>query len=424
VKILVLGNGAREHALAWTLARDPGVAHVLCAPGNAGTAQVGTNLPADLTRPERLLTLAREQGIGLTVVGPELPLSFGVVDAFEAAGLPIVGPSQAAARLETSKAWAKAFMGRHGVPTARFVIADDEAQALEAARAGTLGWPLVVKADGLAAGKGVVLADSAADAESAIRDMMSGARFGQAGARVVLEECLSGPEVSFFVLTDGLAAMPLGTAQDHKRANDGDTGPNTGGMGAFSPSPLVDATLQARILGEIVDPVLRGMREDGQPYRGFLYCGLMLTDRGPMVIEFNARLGDPETQVLLPLDEPLLPLLQAVAARTLPSRPARTASRRRVGVVVASGGYPDAFETGKPISGLDKAAALDAVRVFHAGTKLVDGQAVSAGGRVLTVVGEGNTFQLAMQRAYAGVDCITFEGAYARRDIGARALGT
>jgi phosphoribosylamine---glycine ligase len=424
VKILVLGNGAREHALAWTLARDPGVAHVLCAPGNAGTAQVGTNLPADLTRPERLLTLAREQGIGLTVVGPELPLSFGVVDAFEAAGLPIVGPSQAAARLETSKAWAKAFMGRHGVPTARFVIADDEAQALEAARAGTLGWPLVVKADGLAAGKGVVLADSAADAESAIRDMMSGARFGQAGARVVLEECLSGPEVSFFVLTDGLAAMPLGTAQDHKRANDGDTGPNTGGMGAFSPSPLVDATLQARILGEIVDPVLRGMREDGQPYRGFLYCGLMLTDRGPMVIEFNARLGDPETQVLFPLDEPLLPLLQAVAARTLPSRPARTASRRRVGVVVASGGYPDAFETGKPISGLDKAAALDAVRVFHAGTKLVDGQAVSAGGRVLTVVGEGNTFQLAMQRAYAGVDCITFEGAYARRDIGARALGT
>ena len=424
MKILVLGNGAREHALAWTLARDAGVSGVLCAPGNAGTSEVGPNLPADLTKPESLLPLARSNGVGLTVVGPELPLSFGVVDAFEAAGLPIVGPSRAAARLETSKAWAKAFMARHGVPTARFVIADDEARALEVARAGMLGWPLVVKADGLAAGKGVVLADTASEAESAIRDMMSGARFGQAGARVVLEECLSGPEVSFFVLTDGLAAMPIGTAQDHKRAHDGDTGPNTGGMGAFSPSPLIDAPLHARILAEVVEPVLRGMREEGHPYRGFLYCGLILTGRGPMVIEFNARLGDPETQVLLPLDEPLLPLLQAVASRQLPSRSARTASRRRVGVVIASGGYPDAFQTGKPITGLDTAAALDDVRVFHAGTKLADGQVVSAGGRVLTVVGEGDTFQHAMQRAYAGVDCITFEGAFARRDIGARAPGT
>ncbi len=424
MKILVLGNGAREHALAWTLARDAGVSRVLCAPGNAGTSEVGPSLPADLTRPESLLALARSNGVGLTVVGPELPLSVGVVDAFEAAGLPIVGPSLAAARLETSKAWAKVFMARHGVPTARFVIADEEGHALEVARAGTLGWPLVVKADGLAAGKGVVLANTAAEAESAIRDMMSGARFGQAGSRVVLEECLSGPEVSFFVLTDGLAAMPLGTAQDHKRAHDGDTGPNTGGMGAFSPSPLVDAPLHGRILAEIVEPVLRGMREDGHPYRGFLYCGLMLTTRGPMVIEFNARLGDPETQVLLPLDEPLLPLLQAVASRQLPSRPARTALRRRVGVVIASGGYPDAFQTGKPITGLDIAAALDDVRVFHAGTKLADGHVVNAGGRVLTVVGEGDTFQLAMQRAYAGVDCIKFEGAYSRRDIGKKALGT
>ncbi len=341
----MLGNGAREHALAWTLARDAGVSG---GPVRAGQRRHlrGRAEPARPTSRgrNRSLALARSNGVGLTVVGPELPLSFGVVDAFEAAGLPIVGPSQAAARLETSKAWAKAFMARHGVPTARFVIADDEAHALEAARAGTLGWPLVVKADGLAAGKGVVLADTAAEAESAIRDMMSGARFGQAGARVVLEECLSGPEVSFFVLTDGLAAMPLGTAQDHKRAHDGDTGPNTGGMGAFSPSPLVDAPLHGRILAEIVEPVLRGMREEGHPYRGFLYCGLMLTGRGPMVIEFNARLGDPETQVLFPLDEPLLPLLQAVASRQLPSRSARTAVARRVGVVIASGGYPDAFK--------------------------------------------------------------------------------
>ena len=305
-------------------------------------------------------------------------------------------------------------MARHGVPTARFVIADEEGHALEVARAGTLGWPLVVKADGLAAGKGVVLADTAAEAESAIRDMMSGARFGQAGARVVLEECLSGPEVSFFVLTDGLAAMPLGTAQDHKRAHDGDTGPNTGGMGAFSPSPLVDAPLHGRILAEIVEPVLRGMREDGHPYRGFLYCGLMLTGRGPMVIEFNARLGDPETQVLLPLDEPLLPLLQAVASRQLPSRPARIAVASPRGRRHCLRRCPDAFQTGKPITGLDTAAALDDVRVFHAGTKLADGHVVNAGGRVLTVVGEGDTFQLAMQRAYAGVDCIKFEGASAQ----------
>jgi phosphoribosylamine--glycine ligase len=253
---------------------------------------------------------------------------------------------------------------------------------------------------------------------------MSGGRFGRAGARVVLEECLRGPEVSFFVLTDGLTAMPLGTAQDHKRAYDGDAGPNTGGMGAFSPSPLVDPALHARIVVSVVEPVLRGMRDEGHAYRGFLYCGLMLTDRGPMVIEFNARLGDPETQVLLPLDEPLLPLLQAVASRQLPSRSVRMASRRRVGVVIASGGYPDAFESGELITGLNDAAALDGVRVFHAGTTLIDGRIVSAGGRVLTVVGEGDTFEAAIQRAYAGVDCIRFDGAYARRDIGKRALGT
>jgi len=424
VKLLVLGNGAREHALAWTLSRDLGVAQVVCAPGNAGTTAIGANVSADLTKPEALVALAREQGVDLTVVGPELPLSLGVVDAFDASGLSIVGPCAAAARLETSKAWAKAFMARHRVPTARFVIAEDESHALEVARAGTLGWPLVVKADGLAAGKGVLLVESPAEAGDAIRGIMSGRRFGQAGARVVLEECLRGPEVSFFVLTDGLTAMPLGTAQDHKRAYDGDAGPNTGGMGAFSPSPLVDPALHARIVVSVVEPVLRGMRDEGHAYRGFLYCGLMLTDRGPMVIEFNARLGDPETQVLLPLDEPLLPLLQAVASRQLPSRSVRMASRRRVGVVIASGGYPDAFESGKLITGLNDAAALDGVRVFHAGTTLIDGRIVSAGGRVLTVVGEGDTFEAAIQRAYAGVDCIRFDGAYARRDIGKRALGT
>ncbi len=358
----------------------------------------------------------------LTVVGPELPLSVGVVDRFQEAGLPIVGPTAAAARLETSKAWAKEFMARHRVPTARFVVAEAEADALAAARSGSLGWPLVVKADGLAAGKGVVVASDLAEAEATIRDMMSLGRFGAAGARVVLEECLTGPEVSFFVLTDGERAMAIGTAQDHKRVFDDDRGPNTGGMGAFSPSPLADEALAERVTSEVVRPVIDGMRAEGHPYRGFLYCGLMLTARGPKVIEFNARLGDPETQVLLPLGEPLLPLLQSVAAGTLPSREAIGSGRKRVGVVVASGGYPGEFASGKPIAGLDEAAALPDVRVFHAGTKLSGGHVVSAGGRVLTVVGEGPTFREAMSRAYAGVDAIRFDGAFARSDIGKKAL--
>ena len=420
MKILVLGSGAREHAVLAALAGPSVTLH--CAPGNAGTAAVATNHPLDLASPDAALALARHLDTDLTVVGPELPLSVGVVDRFQQAGLPIVGPTAAAARLETSKAWAKEFMARHRVPTARFVVAETEADALAAARSGSLGWPLVVKADGLAAGKGVVVASDLAEAEATIRDMMSLGRFGAAGARVVLEECLTGPEVSFFVLTDGERAMAIGTAQDHKRVFDDDRGPNTGGMGAFSPSPLVDEGLAGRVTTEIVRPVIDGMRAEGHPYRGFLYCGLMLTERGPRVIEFNARLGDPETQVLFPLGEPLLPLLQSVAAGTLPSREVIGSGRKRVGVVVASGGYPGEFASGKPIAGLDEAAALADVRVFHAGTRLSDGHVVSAGGRVLTVVGEGATFQAAMSRAYAGVDAIRFDGAFARSDIGRKAL--
>jgi phosphoribosylamine---glycine ligase len=421
VKILVLGGGAREHAILAALADDP-TRTLLCAPGNAGTGELAENLPVDLTDPNAVLGLARTHAVDLTVVGPELPLSVGVVDLFARAGLPIIGPTAAAARLETSKVWAKAFMSRHGIPTARFIVSDSEAQALEIVRSGSLGWPLVVKADGLAAGKGVVLAEHAAEAEAAVREMMSLGRFGAAGARVVFEECLRGLEVSFFVLTDGEHAMTLGTAQDHKRAYDGDQGPNTGGMGAFSPSPLIDSALESRILAEIVAPVVTGMRDDTHPFRGFLYCGLMLTDGGPKVIEFNARLGDPEAQVLLPLGEPFLPLLEAVTAGTLPSRSARPAPGCRVGVAIASGGYPDEFQTGQPIEGLADAARLDDVRVFHAGTKMSGGRVVTSGGRVLTVVGEGATFDVAMSRAYAGVDCIRFDGAFARRDIGRKAI--
>jgi phosphoribosylamine--glycine ligase len=283
----------------------------------------------------------------------------------------------------------------------------------------------VIKADGLAAGKGVVLVNKIGEAMAVIDEMLTGTKFGEAGRRIVLEECLVGPEVSFFVLSDGRRAMSIGSAQDHKRALDGDRGPNTGGMGAFAPSPLMTSELEARVLQEVVQPVLTGMREEGHPYRGFLYCGLMLTAKGPMVIEFNARLGDPEAQVILPLiDEPLLPLLDAAAAGTLPDRPARLSHEPRVGVVVTSGGYPDHFATGKPITGLAEAAALDGVEVYHAGTTLGDdGRVVTSGGRVLTVVGRGADYKAAIARAYAGVERIKFDGAYCRRDIGKRALG-
>ena len=313
-------------------------------------------------------------------------------------------------------------MSRHHVPTAQFVVAESTDLAYETIASERFGWPLVIKADGLAAGKGVVLANVLRDAVATVDDMLSGARFGDAGRRIVIEECLKGPEVSFFVLTDGRVAMPLGSAQDHKRAHDNDQGPNTGGMGAFAPSPLMTPALEQQVMETIVHPVLAGMREEGHPYRGFLYCGLMLTKKGPMVIEFNARLGDPEAQVILPLiDEPLLPLLDAAAAGALPNRRAKVSHEPRVGVVMASGGYPDKFQTGKRITGLDDAAALEGVEVYHAGTSLSDGAVVTSGGRVLTVVGRGADFKHAIARAYAGVERIRFGGAHYRTDIGNKA---
>jgi phosphoribosylamine--glycine ligase len=423
VKVLVLGSGAREHALAARIAAEPGVSGVITAPGNGGTAALGRSMPLALDDPGAILALADSEGVGLTVVGPELPLAAGVADRFAGAGRAVVGPSAAAARLETSKVWAKEFMARHGIPTAPFRVAHTEAEALAIIERGELGWPLVVKADGLAAGKGVVVAQSAAEASDAVRAMMGERRFGDAGSRLVLESCLTGPELSFFVLAAGQGAMVLGSAQDHKRVNDGDTGPNTGGMGAFAPSPLCTEALERRLLADVVTPTLAGMHAEGHPYRGFLYCGLMLTPDGPYVIEFNARLGDPEAQVILPLiDEPLLPLLQAAAEGRLPDRRARVRHDPHVGVVIASGGYPAAFDTGKVIEGLSDAEGLPDVTVFHAGTAIRDGRVVTAGGRVLTVVGRGRDFQTAIARAYAGVDRIRFDGAYARRDIGAKAL--
>ena len=424
MKILVIGGGAREHALAGTLARETSVSAVICAPGNAGIAQVARCLPVDVSDPNAILELATRESVDLTVVGPELPLARGVADTFHFAGCPLFGPSKGAARLESSKAFAKDFMVRHAIPTARFTVCSTEREALTAVRKGDFGFPVVVKADGLAAGKGVTIALDLATAEKAVRDAMVARRFGDAGATVLIEECLAGPEVSYFVLSDGRQGLALPAAQDHKRVADGDHGPNTGGMGAFAPSPLFTAALEQRVMREIVMPTLDGMRTDGHEYRGVLYVGLMLTTEGPKVIEFNVRFGDPEAQVLLPMIESELgPVLAAVANGNLGRAPAwRMTTDPHVGVVMASGGYPGTYETGIPIDGLEAAAAIPGVRVFHAGTADKDGIFVTSGGRVLTIVARSATFAEAIEHAYQAVNCVSFRDSYVRTDIGQKGL--
>ena len=423
MKILVVGGGGREHALAWKLAGDAGVDAVWCAPGNAGIARVARQVDIAATDLDALSAFARRQQIDLTIVGPEAPLDRGIVDRFRAEGLLIFGPSQAASALECSKVFAKDFMSRHGIPTARYKVSDDAAAAHAIVESGELGLPVVVKADGLAAGKGVVVAPDRESAHAAVRAAMEERQFGAAGARVVLEEALHGPEVSFFALCDGTRALPLVSAQDHKRAFDDDRGPNTGGMGAFAPSPLVFDVLQAEIMNTIVTPVLAGMRADGYPYHGFLYVGLMLTCSGPKVIEFNVRFGDPEAQVVIPMiDEPLAPLLAAAANGALPQRDVAFSRRKHVGVVIAAGGYPGPVQTGAAIDGLEAVETLEDVLVFHAGTGSADGRVVTAGGRVLTIVGRGDSFDRAIARAYAGVERIRFDGMRWRTDIGRKAL--
>jgi phosphoribosylamine--glycine ligase len=423
MKILIIGSGAREHALAWKLSREPEVDAVMCAPGNPGIASVARCLPADVSAPSELLALAESQGVDLTVVGPELPLSRGVVDAFTAAGRAIVGPTKAAAALEWSKAFAKDFMARHRVPTASFRVCESADAALTHIRRGEFRFPLVLKADGLAAGKGVVIAEDASTAETVVTAMMIDRRFGDAGDRIVLEEFLEGHEASYIVLADGTNFVQLGSAQDHKRIYDDDRGPNTGGMGAFAPSPLITAEMSRRVSDEIVSPVLAGMVHEGHPYRGFLYVGVMLTVDGPKVIEFNVRFGDPEAQVVLPmLDEDLAWLLGEAATGALPSRPAQFRREPHVGVVLAAGGYPDAPETGRVIDGIEAASEVPGSIVFHAGTAKRDGRLVTAGGRVLTVVGRSTTYRDAIDTAYAAASRIRFEGMQYRRDIGRKAL--
>jgi phosphoribosylamine--glycine ligase len=423
VKILVLGSGGREHALVWRLRRDPDVGEVVAAPGNPGMASLGRCLPVDLDDPNAALTLATSEGVDLTVVGPEGALDRGVADVFREAGRPIVGPDRRGAALESSKAFSKDFMARHGVPTARFRVESDPAPALAAVSGEEFGFPVVIKADGLAAGKGVVIAEDRAEAEAAIRASMVDRRFGDAGARVVIEECLSGPEVSFFVLSDGDRAIPLATAQDHKRIWDDDRGPNTGGMGAFAPSPLMPRAAVEAAMREVVEPVLAGMRADAAPYRGFLYVSLMLTPAGPKVIEFNVRFGDPEAQVVLPrLEGRFAHALLASATGTLDTHALTESAGCAVGVVLASAGYPASSDPGRVITGIEAAEADPAVIVFHAGTRRDGGQVVTAGGRVLTVVAQGDTYEAAMASAYAAASRIQFEGMQFRRDIGRKAI--
>jgi phosphoribosylamine--glycine ligase len=423
MRIVVLGGGAREHALSARLGAEPGVS-VLCAPGNPGIARNLPVAPVAATDPAAVLDLATAWGADLTVVGPEAPLAAGVADRFLSAGRPLFGPTRAAARLETSKAFAKDLMARAGLPTARARVCDALDEAIATVRAGDLGWPVVVKADGLAGGKGVVIAGDEAAAESALRAAMVDGAFGTAGTRVVLEECLVGEELSYFVIADGERFVACGSAQDHKRLLDGDQGPNTGGMGAFAPSVLLTDALADRIEREVVRPVLSAMAGAGTPFRGFLYCGLMLTADGPKVIEFNCRFGDPEAQVVLPLlDEPLSALLLAASTGApLPAR-ARFSSDVAAGVVLASAGYPGDSSQGHLISGLDMLATeCPAAAVRFAGVAERDGALVTNGGRVLTVVGRGPTYRAAIDAAYDAARRVSFQGVQYRTDIGRRAL--
>jgi phosphoribosylamine---glycine ligase len=423
MKVLVVGGGAREHALAWKFRQERAVTAVLTAPGNPGTSPLGPAYPVAVTDIDGLVDLARSESVDLTVVGPEAPLDRGLADAFASEGLVLFGPARQAARLETSKAFAKHLMGVAGVPTARYRVAETPEQAIAAVE--ELGGAVALKADGLAAGKGVIVAENGEQALDAIESLMVHRKVGDAGRTLVVEERLQGPEVSFFAIADGDRAIALASAQDHKRALEGDQGPNTGGMGAFSPSPLLTLDLEARVMFEIVTPVIDAMKAGGTPFRGFLYVGLMLTEEGPKVIEFNVRLGDPEAQVVLPrLKVDLAELLMAAASDGLPKNfRVESSDEACVGVVMAAAGYPEHAQHGQVIEGLDRAAALGDVLVFHGGTRKDKDRLVTAGGRVLTVVGRGRDFPAAIDRAYAGVDAIRFEGAQVRRDIGRKALG-
>lgn len=424
MKILVVGGGGREHALAWKVAQSPLASRVFVAPGNAGTAREPRceNVGIEAADIAALAEFATGQGIGLTIVGPEVPLVAGIVDEFTRRGLKCFGPSAACARLEGSKAFSKAFCSRHGIPTAAWGEFSDADAACEYIR--SRGAPIVVKADGLAAGKGVVVAGTVAEAERAARDMLSGNRFGDAGARVVVEEFLAGEEASFIAMVDGAHILPLASSQDHKARDDGDRGPNTGGMGAYSPAPVVDAAMHRRIMDEVMAPTVAGLAAEGTPYTGFLYAGIMVAPDGtPRVLEFNCRFGDPETQpILFRMKSDLVALCLAALDGTLDQADCEWDARAALGVVMAAAGYPDSVRKGDPITGLEADAGHTDLKLFHAGTRLADGQVLTDGGRVLCAVALGADVAQAQRKAYALADQVRWTGAFCRRDIGWRAL--
>ena len=424
MKILVVGGGGREHALAWKAANSPLVECVFVAPGNAGTEREPRceNVAIDAADIGALADFAAAKNIGLTIVGPEVPLVAGIVDEFMRRGLKCFGPSAACARLEGSKAFSKAFFARHGIPTAAWGDFSDADAACRYIRA--QGAPIVIKADGLAAGKGVVVAQTVAEAEAAVHDMLSGNRFGDAGARVVIEEFLVGEEASFIAMVDGAHILPLASSQDHKARDDGDRGPNTGGMGAYSPAPVVDAALHRRIMDEVMKPTVAGLAAEGTPYTGFLYAGIMVAaDGSPKVLEFNCRFGDPETQpVLLRMKSDLVPLCLAALDGALDTASCAWDPRAALGVVLAAGGYPEQYRKGDPITGLDADAGREDMKIFHAGTRLEDGRVLTSGGRVLCAVALGDGVAEAQRKAYELAARIHWEGVFFRHDIGWRAL--
>jgi phosphoribosylamine--glycine ligase len=421
MKVLVIGSGGREHALVWKLRQSPHVTQVYCAPGNGGICDQAECVPADVQNLDSLVAAAHQVRPDLTVVGPELALNLGVVDEFTRRGWRIFGPTQAAARLESSKSFAKEFLQRHHIPTAHYAICN----SVDEVRAALHHFhpPLVVKADGLAAGKGVVIAKTKDEAATTAAEMLSGKMLGEAGSRVVLEEFLQGEELSFLVLSDGVRVAPLVAAQDHKRVGDGDTGLNTGGMGAYSTRTIIDPPMREWLLHHIARPVVAGMRAEGSEYRGVLYCGLMMTAKGPMVLEFNCRFGDPETQpILMRLESDLVEALEASIEGRVSDGDFKWSNDASVCVVLASGGYPGTFDAGKRIMGLEQAAQVEGVQVFHAGTTKRDGAFYTAGGRVLGVTARAPELEQAVERAYQACSRIGFEGMHYRKDIGARAL--
>jgi len=423
MKVLVIGSGGREHALAWKAAESSDVEKVFVAPGNAGTAREAKleNINIGVEAINELISFAKDNAIGLTIVGPEAPLVIGIVDAFEAAGLRCFGPSRGASQLEGSKAFTKDFLARHNIPTGGYQNFTEIEPALAYLK--EMGAPIVIKADGLAAGKGVIVAMTLEEAEAAVKDMLAGNAFGEAGHRVVIEEFLEGEEASFIVMVDGKNILPMATSQDHKRVGEGDTGPNTGGMGAYSPAPVVTAEIHDRVMREVIIPTVEGMAAEGNPYTGFLYAGLMIDSSGaPKVIEYNCRFGDPETQpIMMRLKSDLVILCNSALDRKLDTATAEWDERAAMGVVLAAGGYPASYGKGDVISGLDGADSADA-KIFHAGTTESNGDVVTAGGRVLCATALGNSVSEAQQNAYELADKISWSGMFMRRDIGYRAI--